>query len=242
MDGLEVHGGHYVGEQFANKELLSYVGLDKNKQHNWMWRCLLCKAEQGPARYAHLKRSNRCGKCTGKDHGAFRGYGGLGKRKFGQIQYGANKRNKEFTITMKDAWDQWEAQKGICSWSGRDLKDPNSKDASLDRINSERGYIPGNIEWVHQEVNYAKHVLTASNFYLLCQEVAQYTNNPGWAKFLPNKPFDDPASPEDMIWYDFDNVELFDFNDEDRSFKFRIPRESLDSPKRRAEGDDPRGS
>lgn len=62
----------------------------------------------------------------------------------------------------------WESQNGICPYTGwriknyptmlayeKAVKTPDT--ASLDRINSKEGYIPGNVEFVSLLVNYAKN-------------------------------------------------------------------------------------
>ncbi len=77
---------------------------------------------------------------------------------------------KEFNITLEDLKNQWEKQGGICPYTnikmeiGRTTgsklpKTPNK--ASLDRIDSTKGYVVGNIEFVCMLVNYAKNNFTS---------------------------------------------------------------------------------
>jgi hypothetical protein len=61
----------------------------------------------------------------------------------------------------------WESQNGICPYTGFQMELPNNtqdsqikgkpKRASLDRINSEKGYVKGNVEFVCLAVNLAKN-------------------------------------------------------------------------------------
>lgn len=44
-------------------------------------------------------------------------------------------------------------------------------DASLDRIDSSKGYIPGNVQWVDKRVNYMKQALPEGEFAELCRLV-----------------------------------------------------------------------
>jgi hypothetical protein len=46
--------------------------------------------------------------------------------------------------------------------------------ASLDRIDSEKGYIPGNVQWVHPAVNFMKHAMAQDVFIDWCCRVAAY--------------------------------------------------------------------
>ena len=43
--------------------------------------------------------------------------------------------------------------------------------ASLDRINSKKGYVEGNIQWVHKDINMMKHCLETSDFIKWCEKI-----------------------------------------------------------------------
>lgn len=44
---------------------------------------------------------------------------------------------------------------------------------SLDRIDSTKGYIEGNVQWVHKSVNIMKSTLTQEQFINFCKLVAE---------------------------------------------------------------------
>jgi hypothetical protein len=48
--------------------------------------------------------------------------------------------------------------------------------ASLDRIDSTKGYIKGNIQWVHKDVNKMKWNWNQSNFINWCKLITNYYN------------------------------------------------------------------
>jgi hypothetical protein len=52
------------------------------------------------------------------------------------------------------------------------VADPS--DASLDRIDSSKGYIDGNVQWVHKEVNEMKMQATQNEFIEYCNLVAEF--------------------------------------------------------------------
>lgn len=75
----------------------------------------------------------------------------------------ARKRYKNFTITMQDLKKQWDKQQGICPYSGVKLELPEftkkvhySVRASLDRIDSSKGYEVENIQFVSTMINLMK--------------------------------------------------------------------------------------
>ena len=84
--------------------------------------------------------------------------------------------NKTYDINLEDLKKQWELQKGICPYSGVKLilkatKDPIYK-ASLDRIDSSKGYIIGNIQFVSQSINYMKNSMSHDDTLKLCKIIA----------------------------------------------------------------------
>lgn len=84
----------------------------------------------------------------------------------------AKKRFKEFDLELQDLADLWEEQKGICPYSKIKLKLPTYTDtlkdkverASLDRIDSSKGYIKGNIQFIATNINYMKAQLSHDQF------------------------------------------------------------------------------
>ena len=78
------------------------------------------------------------------------------------------KRNKEVDVTIEDLKELWEQQNGICPYLKIKLhlntyskikKDPIIS-ASLDRIDSSKGYVKGNIQWISRSMNYLKNDMT----------------------------------------------------------------------------------
>jgi hypothetical protein len=76
-----------------------------------------------------------------------------------------SKRNKELDVTVEDLKEVWNNQKGLCPYLGIELqlnsygkikKDPITS-ASLDRIDSSRGYVKENIQWISRSMNYLKN-------------------------------------------------------------------------------------
>lgn len=77
----------------------------------------------------------------------------------------------EFSITEDHLKNLWTDNDGRCALSGVHMthhsdgggrKDLN---ASVDRIDSEKGYIPGNVQLVCTRVNLMRHSLSTSDFY-----------------------------------------------------------------------------
>ena len=83
---------------------------------------------------------------------------------------------KELTLTIEEAWNLFLEQRRRCALSGVTLTFPKkSKDkswtASLDRIDSSKGYIIGNVQWVHKDINIMKNKFDNEYFINVCREV-----------------------------------------------------------------------
>jgi hypothetical protein len=46
---------------------------------------------------------------------------------------------------------------------------------SVDRIDSLRGYVEGNVQWVHKKINIMKNVYSQEEFIILCKQVVKHT-------------------------------------------------------------------
>jgi hypothetical protein len=92
------------------------------------------------------------------------------------------KRDKNHDITLEDLLEQWEKQKGVCIYSGVELNHPmdggdNLNKASLDRIDSNKGYVKGNIHFISIACNYAKNNMTHEEMLTFCNIISNFHKN-----------------------------------------------------------------
>jgi hypothetical protein len=92
---------------------------------------------------------------------------------------------REIHITKEDLMVVWNEQGGICPYSGIKLVLPDSsvgwgeyvpsyKKASLDRIDSSKGYSIDNIQFVSQIANLAKNVMSHEEMVEFCKQIASH--------------------------------------------------------------------
>lgn len=99
---------------------------------------------------------------------------------FYEYKHGAIRRNMLFDITLQDIEDLYKHQNGICAISGVKLKisacrnKAKESTASLDRIDSSKGYTKDNIQWVHKIVNNMKWDFEQNEFIKWCKVIASY--------------------------------------------------------------------
>lgn len=117
-------------------------------------------------------------KRRGKDSPLFTGYEEITGHYWNTLQRIARKAGRRFSVTMKEAWDLYLKQQRCCALSGLPIGFAIScrhdkQTASLDRIDSKKGYVPGNVQWVHKDINFMKRHHDQAYFIDLCQRVAQ---------------------------------------------------------------------
>lgn len=118
----------------------------------------------------------------GATHPCWRGVGELSSAQFCKIRADGLRRGLEFSVTPEDLWSLFIYQKGRCAFSGeliylrKDYTKPGKPTASLDRIDSSLGYIRGNVQWVHKDLNLMKRDFSDDKFIAWCRKVSVYTS------------------------------------------------------------------
>jgi hypothetical protein len=109
----------------------------------------------------------------------WKGFGEISGHSWKRKRNCAKERGYEFTITKEYAWNQFLKQNRKCALSGEPLTFNSSTyscdgTASLDRIDSTGGYVEGNIQWVHKDVNNMKQWYDQNYFIELCKKIARH--------------------------------------------------------------------
>lgn len=84
--------------------------------------------------------------------------------------------NHEKALTIEYLHDLWYKQKGTCPYSGIKLTHAKwlgqsdlTYTASIDRIDSSKGYVPGNVQYVSMAINFMKNKMTHEETITLCE-------------------------------------------------------------------------
>jgi hypothetical protein len=94
---------------------------------------------------------------------------------FNRIKQGSQKRGIDFSISKKYIEKKLIEQNKECALSGLpiEIRSIDGYKASLDRIDSSKGYVEGNVQWVVQEINFMKQSLSENDFVNLCKKVSE---------------------------------------------------------------------
>ena len=181
----------HFDKRYAGKKYNRLTIKRPTKKHNGTW-WVECECECGNTRELRIDQVRRgmskeckaCAKRTGNAHPCWQGCGELSKNMFNTYRHHAANIGVEFAITIEEAWAKYEEQGGRCALSGRELRMPktfkgqNKRTASLDRVDSTKGYVSGNIQWVHRDLNWLKKNVDNDEFIRICHEVAAHTQRP----------------------------------------------------------------
>lgn len=92
------------------------------------------------------------------------------------ITNGAKSRNLEFSISPDYIWELYLLQNKKCALSGVDIffGKRHETTASIDRIDSNKGYVHGNVQIVHKTTNKIKMDVPNSEFIEWCKLIANF--------------------------------------------------------------------
>lgn len=163
-----------VGYEYHWLEVIKKSG-SKNGQVYWICKCKCGKELELPTRTITRNERKSCGcwmksKQYSRSHYLWSGYGDIHGKWWSNIQKGAANRSHKFELDIEDAWNLFLQQDRKCAYSGIVLKFASTMKkytdttASLDRINSSKGYTLDNVQWVHKTVNLMKQGLSDEDF------------------------------------------------------------------------------
>ena len=164
----------------CKKDYRNVENIDKeiyrNQDGKWCSTCSGCKKEQSYTRKDHAKQSSaadwRCKTCraTEKSFSSNQRAGAF-MRCFNKFKNSAKNRGISWDVSFEDFCSIYTGYCALTNWAiSLEYKKTT---ASLDRIDSSKGYYMGNIRWVHSMVNMSKNKFSDESFVAMCLAVAQ---------------------------------------------------------------------
>lgn len=174
-----------IGQTFGKLIVIEQVKSNCNRS-KWLCKCTCGKETVILGASLRAGRTKTCG-CSSFEQ-QWKGYEEISGTYWGRCKISAKHRNIKFDLDIKDAWGKFLNQNRKCALSGRLLlfnkqylnqrsKVPEWQNASLDRIDSDKGYVLDNIQWVDVSINYMKSDMKEKDFIKFCIDVANYSKN-----------------------------------------------------------------
>lgn len=150
--------------------------------------CPSCGGQQTYLRknYAELslRQGKLCKSCSNKiTENCHRGWHrGVRVSWFNSFKSSAILRGIEWDLSIDDVADVMDAQRGLCALTGWSIEfpesgHPQSAPASIDRVDSSKGYTLGNIQLVTRHVNMMKQAYDNDYFIEVCRAVASNSDS-----------------------------------------------------------------
>lgn len=165
-----------VGDMYGSWTI---VGMNETTSNvKWVCRCKCgAQREMGTTNLVN-GRSRGCRQCAN----AKRVTDGS-TRLWGHIASSGRRRGLDVQVDWDYAMSLLEKQKYRCALTGLTIVMPSTGDgkmssertASLDRIDSTKGYVVGNLQWVHRAVNRMKWETPQAEFIEFCRLVAAHS-------------------------------------------------------------------
>ena len=157
------------------------VNVQQRADGRWVKPCFDCGEQQDYLRRTYAEESLRlnksCKKCSNrKTDNNHRGmYYLIRLSWFEKAKTGAETRGLVFDVTVEDIWFLYTSQEGRCALSGMPIgwsEVGSIHTASLDRIDSSKGYLKDNVQLLHKDVNFMKQQFNQEYFVEVCRAIA----------------------------------------------------------------------
>lgn len=166
-----------LGRKFGRLTVISH----KSREEGYNCLCECGKTTIAKAYMLKIGRHKSCG-CLQSEHGQknprYRGLGELSKSHWCAIRGKAKQRKILFNLTIEEGWMLFLKQQKKCVYTGFPIQFGSSYSgvettASLDRIDSTKGYYLENVQWVHKKINTMKWNFSHEEFVSLCLGVSK---------------------------------------------------------------------
>jgi len=174
-----------TGKTFYNLKVLGKSGSNRQGSITWLCECICGNKKTVSSDHLTRKKSpvKSCGCLAhkqGERHSQWKGCGEVSGNWWHNHVLRERKQSKRIKvpveITIEYAWNLFLKQNKLCALSGQPLTIGMNRynTASIDRIDSGKGYIEDNIQWVHIDINFMKRTYSQEYFIEMCNMVSFY--------------------------------------------------------------------
>lgn len=175
-----------INQKFGKLKVINEHSKTRNGHIRYVCECecgnttnvLLTHLRQGVTKSCGCINKNK----IGGNHPQWGGFGEISGNFWGLIIRGSKgtkgRRKIEFNLTIEYIWNLFLEQNRKCVLTSELLTFPrHGKDrsytASLDRIDSSKGYVVGNVQWTHKDVNIMKNKFEQNYFIKICKLISK---------------------------------------------------------------------
>jgi hypothetical protein len=172
-----------LGLEFGNLKVVRPAGMNNFGTRKWLYECKC--GNEIEVISSNLKNGTvwRCRDCSGVCEPTNLPTGcNIPKWYWHRLEGAASDRDLEFSIDPMWASDLLDEQDWRCALTGWPLSfsekmHHKGTTASLDRIDNSVGYVVGNVQWLHKDVNWLKSSFSQEELLHLCRSITDYSRN-----------------------------------------------------------------
>jgi len=178
--GIEQRLGYedYTNKRMGKLLFLERISPNKTKgAKDFKWKAI-CDCGNEYIILAHSIKTMKLQACLSCVRENKRKFKYIYSHNYQSAKTSAKARNHEFAITGEYMDDLFEKQNKKCPYSGVELTftkwgSDDSGTASLDRIDSSKGYIEGNVQWIHKRINIMKNNMDEKELFYWCNLISK---------------------------------------------------------------------
>lgn len=173
-----------TGKTFGNLTVIKETSSTRRGMTHWECVCScgtvkICSLDHLTRKIKPIKSCGCLRRLKGPNHKDWKGFGEISGQWWNQhvtreLSVGNNRFRLNVTLTIREAWELFLKQDRKCALSGLPLQISNKGTASIDRIDSSRGYELGNVQWVHKHINFMKRDFQQDYFLEMCSKITNY--------------------------------------------------------------------
>ena len=170
MSGKTIHN-----IQIKHRVENNIIGQAQKQLANWLCVCHCGNEFTATGSSLRQGKIRTCGCRKGlKKRRNWKGYGDITGTVWKRLIHNAEQRFLDIDISIEYCDELFKTQNKRCALSGVPIEILNKKGtASLDRIDSSKGYIKDNVQWVHKDINKMKQSFTQAEFIEMCIRVSE---------------------------------------------------------------------
>jgi len=199
------HPNSHLQKDWHEKNEKNLTDYGKTSHYRAYWKCSVCAHEWQTA-IANRAYGSNCPNChklkmRGNKNPLWSGHGEISGRMWHNIKLESTEARRSrrykshkalpFEITIEYAWELFLKQDRRCSISGElltmwgKINGKYTGTASLDRIDSSKGYIEGNVQWVDKKLQHIKRNMKDEDFIAICKKIAAYQTEKSLSSYMP---------------------------------------------------------
>lgn len=168
-----------IGKRFGKLTVIEFLKTDKQRRAIWKCKCDCGNYHTASSRHLIGNHVKSCGcllSLIGENNRSWKGFGEISLSRFNKMKTEAKRRKIDFELNIEYCWALFLKQNRKCNLSGIPIQFQSKNrifdgNASLDRIDSSKGYITNNVQWLHKDVNHMKWDLTTERFKELIKRI-----------------------------------------------------------------------